>query len=191
MASNSPIVKLNSLDEYLSSYKTYVSLYNEIGTLNYDIAKASYQKDSLQEKILNEKLKIANEKLNSFYSEINYNEIRSKIKYKCNLCIDTGYYKNSRCRCYYKYLTKFAFEHLNLDERKLEKFSQKIPDDLNKHYALIEKYAEKFPQVEVKNFIFTGSVGTGKTHLAKCLAHEVNKKGFLSIFLTSSFISSI
>ncbi len=45
-----------------------------------------------------------------------------------------------------------------------------------------KEYAENFPPPNGEGMLFLGKCGTGKSHLAAAIAHEVKKKGFTTVF---------
>ena len=176
------------LENKLLNDYTYTNLSNKIGKLNFDIAKLNFDGNTkksseliaVRDNLLKKKTKI----YNKYLSEL-------KVKYNCELCKDTGVYKNKRCKCYYALLTKYLLESLNVKERVYPTFSNDIPNGLEKHYELLNKFVKKFPNTEIKNFVFLGKVGTGKTYLASSVVGELNKNKVLTVFLTSNELNSI
>ncbi len=176
------------LEDKLYSNETYLNLENKIRKLKYNISKASYENNlKLKDKLETELFVLVEEK-----SKLHANIAQNiKINYDCNLCKDTGFYKNKRCKCYYNLLTKLTLESLNIKERVFPSFNSTIPENLTKHYEKLELYATKFPNTEIKNLVFLGKVGTGKTHLAGCVANLIQTRNYLPVFLTATELNSI
>lgn len=176
------------LEDRLLNDDNYTNISSKLGKLNYEIAMLDFNGNSENTtKLKEERDRLVKEKLviyNKYLKELNFS-------YSCNLCKDTGIYKNKRCKCYYALLTKYTLESLNVKERVYPTFSSEIPNGLEKHYEISKKYVEKFPNTEVKNFVFLGKVGTGKTYLASTIVGELNKKKALTVFLTSNELNSI
>ena len=113
----------------------------------------------------------------------------------CPDCKDTGVHGGKVCKCvwndYIKALKKeckieekatFTFADCKLDGIKDE--NQK--NTLNSFYAFMKQYSEKLPAVKLKNIVFTGSTGTGKTCLASAVARNAVEHG-KSCKYTSAF----
>ena len=49
----------------------------------------------------------------------------------------------------------------------------------------LEKYVAGFPEIEVRNLIFTGHAGNGKTFAATAVAGEVMQKGYTAAIMTA------
>ena len=50
----------------------------------------------------------------------------------------------------------------------------------------IDVYINKFPNTKLKNIVFAGPTGTGKTYCANLIQHELTEKGF-NVYLTNTF----
>ena len=187
LRSRNQTLKLNNEENLLKNEK-YLRTVNEIGKINYQIAKASYSGEI--ENI--EKLKIELENLQKIKLEIeSAEENQITPNYSCEICKDNGYVNGKRCVCFNKTLIKTALYELGVSERSKEYFSNSIPTPLNKHYAIMMDYTKKFPETEVNNYVFIGSPGTGKTYLSKCVESEVLSKGYSALFLSSTDLINI
>ncbi len=176
------------LEDRLYSNETYLNLENKIRKLKFNLSKASYENDFELKRKLESELVVLLEEKSKLYDKIAQN---IKINYSCNLCKDSGFYKNKRCKCYYNILTKLTLESLNIKERNLPSFNSNVPENLTKHYEKLKLYATKFPNTEIKNFVFLGKVGAGKTHLAGCVASLIKTREYLPVFLTATELNSI
>ncbi len=176
------------IESKLFNNEEYLNLDNSIKKLDFKIAKAEYENNFDLSKSLEEEKSILLNNKNKIYNEIIKD---SKFNYYCPTCKDTGFYKNKKCKCFYKLLTKFTLESLNVKERTFNTFDCEVPKNLTKHYKTLKLYSEKFPNTQIKNFVFFGKVGTGKTYLASCVAGELIKKNMLPIFLTATELNSI
>ena len=96
LRSKNQTLKLNNEEKLLENEK-YLSTVNEIGKINYQIAKASYSGEI--EKI--EKLKIELENLQKIKLEIESAEENKTLpNYSCEICKDNGYVNGKRCVCF-------------------------------------------------------------------------------------------
>ncbi len=176
------------IEDKLLGNSEYLSLENSARKLNYEIAKAEYLGNSELVKELTIKRDNLNNKKSAIFKELSKN---IKFTYSCKSCKDTGFYKGNRCKCYYNLLTKYTLDSLNVKKRNFFPFTDEIPSGLNKHYEKLKVFSEKFPNTEIKNFVFLGKVGTGKTHLAGCIANEISKNEYLPVFLTATELNAI
>ncbi len=176
------------IEDELYKNEEYLSLENGARKLNYEIAKAEYLGNLELVKKLTPNRDLLIDKKSKIYKEFTKN---IKFTYSCKLCNDTGFYKGNRCKCYYNLLTNFTIESLNVKKRNFPSFIGEIPSELAKHYEILKVFSEKFPNTEIKNFVFLGKVGTGKTYLAGCIASEIIKKEYLPVFLTATELNAI
>ncbi len=174
--------------QILMANNEFVSLENQLGSAKFNLAKAEYEENLNEIKKLKIETKVIEEQIN----ELKSNLPLIKYNYKCKICNDTGIFEGKRCKCYYKYLTQVALESLDVVEPANCDFNTLIKDpNLIKQFKIIRNYAENFPNTQIKNLIFSGNVGTGKTELAKCVHSTVKKSENISLFLTSTELNAI
>ncbi len=176
-----------NIKEQLLKNEKYLNIENQIGKLNFEIAKSSYNNEI--EKV--ENLKIELENLQKIKLKIESQYPQMKVKYNCNFCKDIGYINGKRCSCFNKILTKICFEHLGINKHSKAEFSDFTPTSLKSHYKAMKEYSNKFPNTNILNYVFIGSPGTGKTYLSKCVDNEILSKGLCSIFLTATELTDI
>ncbi len=174
--------------QILTTNKEFILLENDLGKAKFNLAKAEYNKDANEVKRLNFEIKVIENQIDEIKNSL------PLIKYdcKCKICKDVGIVNGKRCKCYYKYLTKVALESLGVSEPNDSDFNSLIKDPkLIKQFKIIRNYAENFPDTQIKNLVFSGNVGAGKTELAKCVHSTVKKSKNISLFLTSTELNSI
>ena len=113
--------------------------------------------------------------------------------YTCPECKDTGYIGRDKCSCFIKQITDILydqsnirdflqdnnFEHLSYDYYKgedLERFKKAV----NHCKSMIDNFDK-----DCKNLILYGTVGTGKSFLSGCVAHELIKQGYSCIYYSA------
>ena len=118
--------------------------------------------------------------------------------YRCEECKDTGYiYDESgvrrKCKCFVKremeilydqsgiraLLERENFSKLSLDHRQgadLERLKNAV--------SICRKFVDEFDR-EYRNILFLGTVGTGKSFLSCCVAHELLESCHSVIYLSS------
>ncbi|HBR03011.1 MAG TPA: AAA family ATPase [Ruminiclostridium sp.] len=134
--------------------------------------------------------------------------------FSCPACEDRGYIAKSSgesvpCSCYQKLYLEQLYAYSNiLDDGQtgFEFFDETFfSDKLNaKRYQVeispreqilgikhqCEKFVENFPDKETPNFYFFGSIGTGKTFMAKSIGLELVKRGYSVLYLSAPSLFS-
>ena len=121
--------------------------------------------------------------------------------YVCPLCRDEGYvYAPSRkmCACFETELNRRVLGDLGLqkestfenyredcfsDEAIIGKLSQRVQMRLNR--GICERYADQYPDTEVRDLLFTGKSGLGKTFLMQAMAHRVAQRGHSVTYISA------
>ncbi len=171
---------------------------------NIDIKNIYEERKSLVSKIAREEMSgNSADSLKQRYKELG-NKIKKKLEQKkiskeeilpnyfCKVCEDTGRINNDLCKCYKKELEILQYKNNNLDVMNLPSFEttkfDKIKEEKQRKqnkalYESIQKLlrAEKLSKNTITIF---GNVGTGKTHLMECIAHDAIKKGLHTIYLS-------
>ena len=139
-----------------------------------------------------------------------YDETILSPVYECNKCSDTGLVDSQEgdgdtpCICYRQMLIDHLYDQSNLSITGNEGFScfntDFYPDIINEKKYGIKKsprrqitgilenclhFAENFSNPEVKNLLFCGPTGVGKTFMANCLAIELMKSGRTVLYQTA------
>lgn len=177
------------VENLLLKNENYVNIENQIGKIKFEIAKAYFDKNNEIENTLEIKLKdFENQK----------SKIKSKIlegvkpyKYDCEICKDSAFLNGKPCKCYNDKVVKYCFDTLGLKKVNYPSFSQGIYSENKVLSNKLIKYCEDFPNNKILNFVFFGKSGTGKTHLAKCIANEVELKGNSVLFLSATDLNYV
>ncbi|MCL1998845.1 MAG: ATP-binding protein [Turicibacter sp.] len=120
--------------------------------------------------------------------------------YRCNICQDTGYVKNSaKCACLVQRIIEKHYNLSNLrdsdesfDSFKLSYYSEKVnPKSKISPYESMrialhktQDFAKKFGKT-FENLLIYGETGIGKTFLCKSIAKEVLKAGYAVLYTTA------
>ncbi len=186
--------KSEFLQDELLKDNEYLSTYNEYNSTRFEISKAKFLGEDNLVKSLSAKLKSLSDKLSQIKESYDISEKDFAVKYECSICKDTGrLLDGKRCKCFKKLLSKMTAESLGIENRKLPSFKKAGYKDLNnleKIYDKMISYCEKFPETD-KNIVIAGSVGTGKSYLAGCIANELLAKDFNVIFISACELNSI
>lgn len=179
---------ISSNDAILNNNERYVSLSNELGNAKFLLAKAEYNGQSDKIKQIKQEITTLEKLILTLKSQLPLKE----LTFNCNVCKDTGIVDNKRCKCFYKYLTEFALESLEVSNPENYDFEEvPLNNDLVKQFKIIKNYAENFPNTQINNLILSGSVGTGKTTLAKCILSKVKNNDNIAVFLTATELNNI
>ena len=124
--------------------------------------------------------------------------------YTCALCRDEGYvYEPSRhmCTCFETLLNQKMLEVLGLsgeNPQTFERFQESLfsaepisPFGISQRQAILRhrniclEYADTFPNTPVRDMLFIGQSGLGKTYLLQAIAHRVTERGILPFYISA------
>lgn len=172
----------------LNNIEGFNELENKIGNLKLKLAKANYVNNAEESIKLSAEITTLTKKLKEIVSSAKL----IKYKYQCPICKDTGYINNKQCKCYLMQASKVILNELGIKNQTDYSLKQSNGvEELKKHYAVAQNYVNDFPSTKVNNFIFTGTVGSGKTHLSKCIFTELTVKGNNCIYLSSNELNNL
>ena len=121
----------------------------------------------------------------------------------CSLCGDSGWVSGEMCTCLKQLCAaeqmKALTDLLNLtDEQSFERLRYDVYSDalwqgegcsprerMKKIAAVCEGFARQFPRYPLKNLVFSGGTGLGKTFLSGCIARAVSEGGHSVVYDTA------
>lgn len=121
----------------------------------------------------------------------------------CPKCRDTGWMAGGMCSCLkelcaqeqLRALTALLnltdeqdFDRLRLDvysDRPWQGEGRSPRENMRRIAAVCEGYAKQFPAYPLKNLLFSGGTGLGKTFLSGCIAREVSNRGYSVVYDTA------
>lgn len=177
-------------DELKKANPEYAALTDAATKLGVKLVKATLSKESTEE--IKKQLHETNVKKISLMPE---------KKYYCDICRDKG---DTSCMCFKKLYTEILMQNqtdLNTGISFDDFRSEVYPDTAdNARYGITESpraymtkvlshcknYAEKLPDKNGANMIFTGKTGLGKTFMCTCIANEVLGRGMSAIYIKAS-----
>ena len=138
--------------------------------------------------------------------ELGYSPDYLEDKPACPLCGDTGWIKNTMCkclqRCYIREQNAELSRMLNLGSQSFDTFDinyysdtetfgrkKTARENMERVSDICMEFAHHFPS-RVKNLLLTGDPGLGKTFLSACIAREVSEKGFSVYYDTAIHVFS-
>ncbi|MEE1113638.1 MAG: ATP-binding protein [Eubacterium sp.] len=188
------VPRLSELDDEVTalSLKKALFLLNEPDGSDIDLAR--------------ETARIADER-RSLLARAGFPEDHLEMHYTCPLCRDTGYTPDGRkCSCFRREEIRLLYSQSNLDavlEREnFDHFSLDYYDsalvnkdgisarsEAERALSLSRSFVENFPANLSKgtpeNLCYYGNVGTGKTFLTHCIAHDLLEKGVSVLYMTA------
>jgi DNA replication protein DnaC len=137
--------------------------------------------------------------------ENGYPEDYLEMRYRCEICKDTGYTGfpiKEKCSCLAQKLLERTYRLSNIHELEAENFSTFDPmvfpeislenSRLNQREYMIQlrdrlmDYVDEFPDNQKRTILFTGKTGLGKTFLLNCMAKSIMDKGY-TVIRTSAY----
>ncbi|MEG1559339.1 MAG: DnaA/Hda family protein [Clostridia bacterium] len=118
-----------------------------------------------------------------------------KPRYRCQKCKDTGYIGEplkNRCSCLVQRLLSYRFSKSSVEKNEtFENFDENIyKDSEQKRRALsikrfCEEYSEAIPNSDVKNILFSGETGLGKTFFLNCITQRLISRDIYTLKATA------
>ena len=121
----------------------------------------------------------------------------------CLRCGDTGWADGQMCSCFkelcaqeqLRALTALLnltdeqdFDRLRLDiysDRPWQGQTRSPRENMKRIVQVCEGFAKQFPNYPLKNLLFSGGTGLGKTFLSGCVAREVSRRGYSVVYDTA------
>ena len=121
----------------------------------------------------------------------------------CPRCGDTGWADGRMCTCLkelcaqeqLRALTALLnltdeqdFDRLRLDiysDRPWQGQTRSPRENMRRIVAVCEGFARQFPDYPLRNLLFSGGTGLGKTFLSGCIAREVSRRGYSVVYDTA------
>ncbi len=114
--------------------------------------------------------------------------------YDCPDCKDTGFTADGRkCHCFRAQETTLLYDQSGIQDLARQKNFSSLSDEFyqGNDYVAFQKcvqhakdFVRHFPET-YHNFYYYGNVGTGKTFLSICIAHELIEKGYSVLYFSA------
>lgn len=160
------------------------------------IMTASMEGGDYQKKVKSilEEVAAINEARSAFLEENGYPGDYSDVKYECPICSDVGYVNGKMCTCLrkelaiagyhssgiYKLIQKESFDNFDFGY-----YSGEDRENIENIYNTAREFADGFSKKEMRNLLFIGGTGLGKTHLSTSIAKVVIDNGFDVVYETA------
>lgn len=194
---NNAILKCEKLKDELNNNPEFYALERQKRALTLEKGKLLFEKkdtkkidktleqiEQSQEKIL-KRLKIKKTDLIPHFS--------------CKKCEDTGFMNGELCACVKQKYNNGLMKQSNIDfdlVPYLDDYSTEIYcDEQKQHMQLVKQnlleFVNNFATSKIKNIVFVGSTGVGKTYLAQSVAKQVIKNGHTALLNSAFGINNI
>lgn len=108
---------------------------------------------------------------------------------RCAVCGDRGLVGDRFCDCVRRRAAKetvdYAAPPFTFDDCDFALFEGDALATAQLAFGKMRIFCEKFPATKNINVLLLGTVGTGKTFLAACMANELERRGFGCLFLSA------
>ena len=120
-----------------------------------------------------------------------YPEDYSAVHYECDECMDTGFVNGRMCKCLRTALNYAGYESSGvlklIEKQNFDTFDLRFYDgnekfNMERILARAKAYAAGFDGVSMRNLLFMGTTGLGKTHLSSAIAKVIIDNGYDVIY---------
>lgn len=166
------------LADIRTRYPEYAALEDETASVSVSFTRRLIDAEPGAKQALAESLRKLQLKKEAFLSEKGYPVDYLKPVFDCPDCRDTGYIGQKKCHCFEKKIIEILYHQSNLagtlsrenfDTLSYEWFEGPALSDYKKAVDISRQFVASFDGSK-RNLLFMGTVGTGKTFLANCIA---------------------
>lgn len=175
---------------------------NEIGSNTLMAILQNPDKEDIKESMKN-KFAVLKQRKKELLKKSGIAEDFDRIKYRCEVCRDTGYVEGSgRCVCFRQKLIEKLYKLSNMNELlkkqnfntfSMDYYSKNIPNGMKRspyeNMKNIKKYCENFIngfEQPSKNMVFYGDTGLGKTFMSSCIAKALMDRGKTVLYVRAT-----
>ncbi|MBR1875855.1 MAG: ATP-binding protein, partial [Lachnospiraceae bacterium] len=179
--------------EIYAKIPDYKAIDEKIADISTEAAILSVEGDSFVIRNVSKKISELSVRKEELLIQAGFPRDYIKLKYTCPDCRDTGYIGSSKCHCLKQRLIDASYRQSdiypklndeNFDTFSFEYFSGDIRDEMENIYKLARNFTDTFANT-YSNMLFYGNVGSGKTFISNCIAHDLIDKGYTVIYLTA------
>lgn len=166
------------LSDIRARYPEYAALEDETASLSVSFTRRLIDAEPGARQALARSLRDLQLKKETFLLEKGYPADYLKPVCDCPDCQDTGYIGQKKCHCFEKKIIELLYHQSNLagtlsrenfDTLSYAWFQEPALSDYKKAVEISRQFVASFDESK-RNLLFMGTVGTGKTFLANCIA---------------------
>lgn len=176
---------------------------NKIKDIGIEISKSIFLKPQKSKELLQglkSRLDALKKKKADLLRSNGYPENYLEQRFECNICKDTGYVNNKRCRCFEQKLINLYYRQSSIEDiTKVENFSNfdfylysdkplngkmSPRENMKSIVDVAKEFIDNFDN-EKESLFFYGDSGLGKTFLSNCIAKELLDRGKVVLYRTA------
>lgn len=166
------------LSDIRARYPEYAALEDASASLSVSFTRRLIDGEKDAKNNLSQSLRDLRQKKKAFLLEKGYPFDYLEPVYDCPDCRDTGYIGQKKCHCFEKKMIEMLYHQSNLagtlaqenfDTLSYAWFTEPALSDYKRAVEISREFVASFDRSK-RNLLFMGTVGTGKTFLANCIA---------------------
>lgn len=177
------------------SNPVFVKIDDELRSLILDIAEAEFNGKDV--KNLHSKQQILSKARDNAVKTTLGGDFSIFPKYCCEKCHDTGMVDGQYCDCLKAEVCSILLQESGLQgtlftfsDSDLSKYDEEKRKELQLAYSKMEEWCEKVEQTKIKNILFFGPTGVGKSSLVEAMTSRLIEKGYFVLFTTAFNLSN-
>ncbi|MCR4596640.1 MAG: ATP-binding protein [Lachnospiraceae bacterium] len=186
------------MDEIRARVPGYSELEDEATGTAMRYARMSIADPNTDLSMMDAELDRINRRKEELLKENGYDLSYLTVPYKCQDCEDTGYIGGRKCHCFKQAELHVLYDALydksnlhslietdNFDSMREDLYSGEDLVRFREAVRMCRDYIARF-DTDYSNLLFVGSVGTGKSFLSSCIAHELLMSGHSVLYFSAS-----
>ncbi len=186
------------MDEIRARVPGYSELEDEATDTAMRYARMSIADPNTDLSMMDAELDRINRRKEELLKENGYDLSYITVPYKCQDCEDTGYIGGRKCHCFKQAELHVLYDALydksnlhslietdNFDSMREDLYSGEDLVRFREAVRMCRDYIARF-DTDYSNLLFVGSVGTGKSFLSSCIAHELLMSGHSVLYFSAS-----
>lgn len=186
------------MDEIRARVPGYSELEDEATDTAMRYARMSLADPNTDLSMMDAELDRINRRKEELLKENGYDLSYLTVPYKCQDCEDTGYIGGRKCHCFKQAELHVLYDALydksnlhslietdNFDSMREDLYSGEDLVRFREAVRMCRDYIARF-DTDYSNLLFVGSVGTGKSFLSSCIAHELLMSGHSVLYFSAS-----
>ncbi len=194
---NLEILRCEKIKDKLNENPTFYALQKQKNVLVMEKGKAIFENKDTN--LFDTQLKEIDGKQQQILKEMNIDSSSLVPHFACNQCEDTGFVNGKLCACVKQKYNNALMLQSNIDFKSvpyLDDYDTSIfPKEVQQKMELLktnlQEFVKDFGEVKIKNIVFAGATGVGKTFLAQSVAKQVIKTGQTALFCSAFEINNI
>lgn len=194
---NDAILKCEKLKDELNNNPEFYALERQKRALVLEKGKLLFEKKDTEE--LDTKLDKIQHSQEQILKNLKIKKADLIPHFSCKKCEDTGFINGELCACVKQKYNNQLMKQSNIDFNLvpyLDDYSTEIYcDEQRQHMELVKQnlleFVNNFATSKIKNIVFVGSTGVGKTYLAQSVAKQVIKNGHTALLNSAFSVNNI